>query len=334
MQIQADGKILIAGHARVGGQWEWRVQRLLTTGLIDTSFGTDGTYVPTTSLGTSDNILAMQIQVDSKILIAGYATVGGQKEWRVQRLLTTGLIDTSFGNEGTYVPTTSLGTSDNILAMQIQVDSKILIAGYATVGGQKEWRVQRLLTTGLIDTSFGTNGTYVPTTSLGTSDKIEAMQIQADGKILIAGYATVEGEEEWRVQRLLTTGLIDTSFGNEGTYVPDPSLGTEDMILAMQIQVDNKILIAGYATVEGEEEWRVQRLLTTGLIDTSFGTNGTYVPTTSLGAADYINRMQIQADGAILLGGNADDQWRVQRLLNDIPPLTQIAANGNGGIAG
>ena len=98
----------------------------------------------------------------------------------------------------------------------------------------------------------------------------------------------------------------------------------------MQIQADGKILIAGYDATG----WRVERLTAAGVLDTTFNGDGAYTS-----VSGEIFAMQIQADGKILIAGYDDHTndkkgWRVERLLNNINPLIQIKANGNGGFAG
>jgi uncharacterized delta-60 repeat protein len=316
MQLQADGKILIAG--RGNANVDWYLQRLSADGALDTSFANGGTY--TVNLGGgNDTIYTMQMQADGKILIAGRGNAAG--DWYLQRLSADGALDTSFANGGTYTVNLGGGT-DTIYTMQLQADGKILIAG--TAGANVDWYVRRLDTTGALDTSFGdANNQY--TANLGGTDIINTMQLQADGKILIAG----TGSLYWYVRRLDTTGVLDTSFATGGTYTD--SVGGRSIINTMRLQADGKILIAGRGNAN--VDWYVMRLDTAGALDTSFATAGTY--TVNLGGSlDIINTMQLQSEGKILIagGGGANDDWYVRRLGNYIDPLIQAASLGVGGL--
>jgi uncharacterized delta-60 repeat protein len=319
LQIQPDDKILIGGYGS-GGNSDWYVQRLNPNGSLDTSFNGNGTY--TVDLGGVDRIQGMHIQSDGKIIIAGY----GNNDWYVQRLDKNGSLDATFGNtvpaDGTY--TVNLGTSDRIFAVTIQTDDKVLIAGY---GNADNWYIQRLDKNGSLDATFNGNGTYTVDLD-GFIDSIYAIQIQEDDKIIIAGYGN---NNDWYVQRLNSNGSLDATFGNtvptDGIY----TVGFDDfsIIYEVQVQSDGKIIIAGH----DDSGWYVQRLDKNGSLDTTFNGNGTYAVDLG-GDLDYIDAMKIQTDGAILIAGQGNANWYTRRLLNDINPLTQIAANAHHGFIG
>jgi uncharacterized delta-60 repeat protein len=69
--IQADGKIVVAGHSRNGasGPRDFAVARYNTNGSLDTSFDSDGKL--TTNFGSSDYAYGVAIQADGKIVVAG-----------------------------------------------------------------------------------------------------------------------------------------------------------------------------------------------------------------------------------------------------------------------
>ncbi|MFT6765384.1 MAG: hypothetical protein ACJAZS_000261 [Alteromonas naphthalenivorans] len=126
------------------------------------------------------------------------------------------------------------------------------------------------ITAGTVDANFGGKngapaGSYNPSIVLDNDDDIMTMQLQTDGKILIAGAATIDGEVQWYVQRLNVNGTLDTSFnagsvdGTPGSYNPD--LGGASGIYTMQLQTDGKILLFGYATIEADLKWYARRLL-------------------------------------------------------------------------
>jgi uncharacterized delta-60 repeat protein len=327
--LQSDGKILIAGDDNSTG---WRVERLLANGTLDTTFNADvtpGSYKSLIADQSGDIINAMELQSDGKILIAGKDYSAG---WRVERLLANGTIDTTFGNatpttDGGYISATADATLDVINAMQIQEDGKILIAGADYSAG---WRVERLLTDGTLDATFGnttptTDGAYKSLIADQSNDNINAMVLQSDGKILIAGE---DGSIDWHVERLSTDGTLDTEFGNNGYHTPT----TTDEAYAIAVQADGKILIVGE---DGSNGWRLERLTVAGAFDSDFGTNGVFSSSTANTDNDKLYALLIQADGKILIAGEDNDAgWRVERLLNDVNPLTQISANGNNGFIG
>ena len=128
-----------------------------------------------------------------------------------------------------------------------------------------------------LDPAFGNNG-VVSTNILfgGSTDRLTAMKIQADGKILVAG-TTFSDPAEPRVviARYLSNGILDPNFGSGGLRIDDlfadGVVSADDMILL----ADGKILVAGTANKSGTYAHAfVARYLENGSIDNDFGTNG------------------------------------------------------------
>ena len=76
----------------------------------------------------------------------------------------------------------------------------ILLVGVAPVGAAPGDR----------DTTFSTDGKV--TTDIGTTDAGRAVAIQADVKIVVAGFAQISGYYEFAVVRYGTDGTLDSSF--------------------------------------------------------------------------------------------------------------------------
>jgi hypothetical protein len=90
-------------------------------------------------------------------------------------------------------------------------------------------------------------------------------------------------------------------------------------------------------------KWTYQTIRA-GTLDGRFGTGGIVTAPIVAGVdkIDRIRAMQLQSDGKIVVVGYSDssadpdtgNDFALARYLNDVNPLTQIAGNGNGGIAG
>ena len=156
-------------------------------GVVDTSFN-GGKQIVSVAEG-EDYARAMAVQADGKIVTVGMTTTtAGGADFAVTRHLRDGTLDPSFGNGGKVV--TAIGTvraSDEARAVAIQADGKIVVAGHSAsnVSGL-DFALVRYNADGSLDAGFGTGGKVV--TSLGPStDRIHAIAIQADGKIVAAG---------------------------------------------------------------------------------------------------------------------------------------------------
>jgi len=76
---------------------------------------------------------------------------------------------------------------------------------------------------GALDNTFGSNG--IVTMDLGMGyESINSVALQADGKIMLAGYAGIYPNYDFLLVRLNPDGTPDNSFGQNGIVIP-PSSG-------------------------------------------------------------------------------------------------------------
>jgi uncharacterized delta-60 repeat protein/uncharacterized repeat protein (TIGR01451 family) len=175
--------------------------------------------------------------------------------------------------------------------------------------------VKVLAADGDLDPSFNTDG-KVTTNFAGGSEQAHAVAIQSDGKIVAAGYAAhfvdsvaAGGNVDFAVARYTTSGNLDGTFGDGGIVLIDFN-SSDDQANAVAIQSDGKIVVAGFATVEGRN-FALARLNTDGSLDDgtlddptpgdSFGTGGKVE--TFINGTDVINDIVIQPDGKIVAAG-------------------------------
>jgi uncharacterized delta-60 repeat protein len=104
----------------------------------------------------------------------------------------------------------------------------------------------RYLADGSLDPDFGTAGVVIG--NFGEEAEAYAVAIQPDGKIVAAGGV----EEDVALARFLPDGTLDSGFGIGG-LVRTPIAGTAEYAeaLAVTLQPDGKILLAGAACTDG-----------------------------------------------------------------------------------
>lgn len=328
--LQPDGKILAAGYAHNGSDEDFAVVRYLPNGTPDNSFGTNGHVVVPIGNG-SDEAMAVLVQPDGKIVLAGYAYSGTtNSDYAVLRLLANGTIDSSFGTNGMVMTDFSYGP-DYAFTAALQADGKILVAGAASDAPNGNVGIVRYNTNGTLDNTF--NGTGIVSTDMtGDYDMGYSMQVQTDGKIVVAGYAHLNNHYVFSVARYLTNGTLDNTFGTNG-YTLTPVGTQEDIGIEMAIQADGKIVVGGYswdATMSGTD-FALVRYTAAGVPDNTFGTGGkVVVPTTN---SDYARAVTIQPDGKIVLSGQiattaSDMDFQTMRFLPN--GTLDNTFNGNG----
>ena len=228
LAIQGDGKLVVAGYSYDSGldQYVFALVRYNTDGTPDATFGTGG--IVTTAIGAiDDEAFALAIQADGKLVVAGYTDTGIQYKFALVRYNTDGSLDTTFDGDG--IVTTPMGAvDDEVFALAIQGDGKLVAAGFSSQGSPSpyEFALARYTTSGSLDPTFGTGGKVL--TAVGTSDdEINAVAIQGDGKPVAAGFSFSSklGQYEFAVARYTTDGDPDLTFNTTGivtTAIPKP----------------------------------------------------------------------------------------------------------------
>jgi uncharacterized delta-60 repeat protein len=285
-------------------------------GSLDTTFGSGG--IVTTEFGGYDSAEAVAVQPDGKIVAAGHGGSGlggGTGDFALARYNSDGSLDTSFGSGGKVTTSFPLGgiyaPSASVAGIAIQSNGKIVVAGRAQVkhGNGKnaaidyDFALARYNSNGSLDTSFGSGGKV--TTNFAGDDYGNALAIQADGRLVVAGYATPSGRR-FALARYNTNGSLDTTFDGDGKLTTNMGSTGIGYANAVVIQPDGRIIAGG--GVSGEEEFGLARYMPNGSLDASFGVGGkvvTLFPVTvgEQGHDGQVNSLALAPNGQIVAAG-------------------------------
>ena len=241
LAIQADGKIVVAGRSSSGADYDFAVVRYDDDGSLDTTFGAGGIVI--TPVGINDVFYALAIQADGKIVAAGDSSNGADYDFAVARYNDDGSLDTTFGAGGIVITQVSPERIATVYALAIQSDGKIVAAGRSNKITDDDFAVARYDDDGSLDTTFGAGGIVITPVEGGISpDRVQALAIQADGKIVAAGYSS----SHFALVRYDEHGELDPDFGTGGIVTTSVEEGvTTDRAYALAIQADGKIVAAG-----------------------------------------------------------------------------------------
>ena len=266
-----------------------------------------------TPVGASrDDARAIILQADGKLLAAGYSDNGSNYDFALLRYNADGSLDTSFSGDGKC--TTAIGSSnDYAYSVTTQADGKILVAGKTyigatglvlnSVGGSSaDWSsaLARYNADGSLDTTFSGDGKL--TTTFGSNDTVgRSLAVQADGKILLAGYSG-STHSNFALLRYNADGSLDTGFDADGGLTTDIGYTSNDYGTAVAVQADGRIVVAG----SSNGDFAVARYNGNGSLDTSFSDDGRL--STAFGAGnDEGQCLALQADGKILVAGSSNN---------------------------
>ena len=249
-----------------------------------------------------------------------------------------GDLDPTFGTGGKVL--TPIGAStDAINALAIDAQGRIVVAGSTKASGvysDYEFAVARYDPDGSLDSSFGGDG--VVTTPFGTYSGANAIAIDPQGRIVVAGHADNAEGLGFGLARYNPDGSLDSSFDGDGkvtTPIIDYGPVGRDAALAVAIDPEGRIVAGGY--VYGDPSHPTSRTAVLarynadGSLDGSFGGDGLRGLPLS-GYMDYIGSIAVDSQGRVVAagatGGWARHDFFVARLRLDGEPDPSFGGDG------
>jgi uncharacterized delta-60 repeat protein len=263
--------------------------------------------------GVAGCVQALSVFPDGSFLVAGALRLDQPDTWcHLVRRKADGTPDTSFHPVIAGVdnnPTNAL-----IRAVAIDEQGRILVGGaFSSLQGETRWGLARLTPGGEIDRGFDVR-ILGPTPGGGYGrGTVQRILVQPDGAILIAGRINrVNDSVRPYLARLLPDGSVDDSFVPVlpyGWMQAGLLGGIEDLAL----QRDGKIVVVGTHVIDDPSGWRPQtegriaRLNSDGSLDPLFDANGTVAALLTRNRVATINRVLLDTDGSLLIGGRFND---------------------------
>jgi uncharacterized delta-60 repeat protein len=293
LAVAGDGSIHVAAthFDFAGDRGELAASRMSELGVLDTGYGSGGRA--TLATGASSEVATdVVVNPDGTIVTAGFGASLQVRRAILSKHLAGGALDPTFGAGGR----TRLAELATTRGMARTTAGALVVAGDAPIAVGLRYTVARYDATGALDPAFATAGVFTDRVALPTGNASpRALALDASERIIVVGNAGPGFSSfDAGAIRLLPDGTLDPSFGGDGRVTFD--LGTSfDELSAVDVAPDGTIVAIGRAA-----EALVVRLEADGDLDPSFGTNGVATPGI-LGA--QLDRVRVQADGAILVAG-------------------------------
>jgi uncharacterized delta-60 repeat protein len=302
--IQNDGKIIISGSfSNYNGTNSGRLIRLNVDGSQDTTLNT--------SIGATNGIIYKVCpQADGKMIIVGsFTKYNNTTVNRIARVHPNGALDTSF--------LTGKGAAVNITNAEVLADGKIILSGnFTEFNGIPANKIVRLNPDGSINADFNT-GT-------GFDNDVNAMLLQADGKIILGGkFTTYNGVTANRIIRINEDGTPDVSFLSGTGF-------SGDAVQIIKTDTFGNIMVGGsfIGSYDRKEVNRVVLLNSNGTLKTNFDTGS------GPGSASVF-ALANAPDGSWYIGGSfsifdGQNQGRLAKVNGDGEHDTGYLASGVG----
>jgi len=237
-------------------------------GSVDSTFSGLGANAPVE--------VAVVLTNSGQLLVGGqFTTYNNLPRNYLVRLNPNGSVDPAFDP----------GTNFNgpVVALAV-TPTNYYVGGYFTnVAGSGLSFLVRLSPSGLLDTNFFSGMS-------GVDNYVAALALQRDGSLVVGGQFTrVNGQPRLRIARLQPDGALDPTWS--------PMASANDLVRALALQPDGKILVAGdFTQVNGVPRVRVARLNADGTLDLTFDPG--------IGPDDAVRALVLQPDGRVLIGGS------------------------------
>jgi uncharacterized delta-60 repeat protein len=309
-----------------------------TPGSLDPSFGTGGKVLTDLGVGggtASDAVL----QSNGDIVVSG--------GFGVARYLPNGQLDKSFGTGG-LSPAGFAFDGDSGTAVAIQPDGKIIWAGSQgnpnfPAGGTFEFAVARFNPNGALDAGFGTGGRvgtefFAPPLQ-GAQEFADAVLVQPDGKILVAGSAR-QGQNRFApiqgaIARYNPDGTLDSGFGSGGKVLT----AGNGPFTALGLDAEGDIFVLP-ALAEFSPDGQADATVTPAVItassnggDAAFLPSGQFVVASTVGVAKHDTDVQLRrfnADGTLASASAAFDYSGATGIDQARDGASAVAVQANG----
>jgi uncharacterized delta-60 repeat protein len=213
------------------------------------------------------------------LTITGLLAIGlmfGVNFAQAQTIGHPGSLDPTFGTDG--MATISFGDGLGALDAFEQSNGDIVVIAQTNFVNDFGTGIGlvRFTSVGVLDRTFGTNGTTVTTFPDLTFDPF-GFAVQTNGDILVGGIVgNSSGQTEFGLARYTSNGVLDTTFGTGGLVTTQ--VGTRpDAPSAMLLQPNGQIVMGGFEDGPGRNVpgmMSMVRYNSNGSLDTTFGTGG------------------------------------------------------------
>jgi len=259
------------------------ITRLLANGSLDTTFGTQGSVVIDID-GRDDTFADMAMVTGGALIVVGDVDnplTPSASDPFILKLMPDGSLDSTFGNNGISI-IASPGTdiiSNQFNAVAVAEDGKITAAGVVrnspTFSIGDDVFVARFLPDGSLDSDFSDSGVFIQDNNTNL-EVLTDVVVNQQGEI----FATGEIENNLGLLKLTSTGVPDSSFGDNGVVIQDISDSQGQALSnsgdAVVTLADGRVVVLGSVGVSGGRALTLSQFTATGNLSLNFGQNGLF----------------------------------------------------------
>ncbi len=283
---------------------------LLADGSLDTSFGTQGSVVIDIA-GRDDDFSDMAALSGGAIVLVGdidNPITSRARDPFVLKITPDGSLDSTFGNSGVSI-VASPGPdiiSNEFFGVTVGADGKITAVGVVrnsvneSIGD--DLLVARFLPDGSLDSDFATDGVFI----LDNGTDLEvflSVAVNQQGEV----FATGEIQNSLGLLKLTSSGVPDSSFGNNGFVLSEVPDGEGQLLSGSGNDVvlleDGRILVLGSVAAPGRQSLTFSLFTATGDFSLNFGQGGRFnsAPVPDIELESTLAPLALDAQGRVIV---------------------------------
>jgi uncharacterized delta-60 repeat protein len=278
----SSGNIYVAGDSYNGSNYDMAMWKYTRNGVLDASFGINGVVThDNAALGNGDDTAQNILLDDSGSLYlvgTSYNGTHNDVDMVIWKYTSSGVLDTSFGNNGLVVQAGVAGGNGDDVGFDIALDSSgnLYVVGSSYNGTDYDMVLWKFSADGVPDTSFGNNGIVIHDIDL--DDRGSSFAFDDNGNIYVSGWrGSVTGYISV-IWKYTTDGVLDTNFATNGVVLNTGVISEFGNGIALDS--NGNIYLVGMGSdsldpMSGDDpDMIVRKYNSQGEVDTTFGTNG------------------------------------------------------------
>ncbi len=311
--LDSNNKIVVVGKRDLQ---DIALTRLNDDGTLDTTFntaGAGGVAAGKMVIDTADTLTASGVDVvGTTIFISGsFSSATNVGDFLVAKVLSSGSVDTTFGNSGFGFANFGFGAGRVDAAKSIDAAdaSNIYVAGFTSNAGVQDWAIARLDLGGNVNGLDGDGKVDFDPDILDAnhggvvnrvSDSANAIKIDSSGRLVIAGSSGGLNDSDLAVARMSTGGVLDTSFDGDGVFVR--GIGGLDFGTSLAFTSTGSIMVGGYTDLNGNDDFVADKFsATSGAFLTQYGPTDFNQQSLFI---DRANSVLVNSNGKVILLGD------------------------------
>ncbi|HET9197924.1 MAG TPA: delta-60 repeat domain-containing protein [Solirubrobacterales bacterium] len=340
--VQPDGRIVVAGAAKVGLTFDFLIARFNADGSPDGGFG-GGDGIETVPVGAAfDEAEAVAIGPGGHILATGRTDLPADKEGAgVAVLKANGEPDPAFNGTGTLVVEASPDEFDEGVAIAERPDGRILVGDSTGAGAGNGFTLVQLTAAGLPDPAFG-GGDGIVNTPIegagGAQGRLADFVLLPDGGIVASGYGfelvgtPPLAQSTSAAIAYRPDGELSDLFGDGKSGIFSRRLGDESEAGAIERTPGGRLLLAGDYRSGGASALQALGLEPLGILDQTFGSGGRTLLPPSPPIDDYFEDAALDSEERLVLlstafVGGGQTSTEVTRVLGNKEPVASPSPN-------